>query len=328
VEPSTVVVGKRSVFLVLIVVLAAMAPPALARGKGKDHGKDEKPLPDLVVTKAELKSDPYGLDGRAGRPAWFSETKNKGHAKADESTTRTILQGTGPGSPDIELADTLIKELKRKRSQAGTSVQELTWNAQLGGYAMKVCADAEKKVKEEDEKNNCATATDKNGSRFFFISKPNWTGFFNGDGPSDVGDPNVTEMWDSQSAYYDFVEYKGAGVFSYALSAVVAYDSSGVQETRCTWQGYAFLDQAFSREGGGMTLDWGLEQYSITNTAAGFSYPINNGHEPMCEDNSTHKGPLNPVVLTTNGDRPLPFNTRKLQGVTNDGTNGYLWNFE
>lgn len=187
-------------------------------------------------------------------------TRNKGRRVAARSVTRYVLSKDKKlDRRDVRLRDRAVKRLKPRRSHATKALSvRVPTTTKPGAYWVLACADARKKVRESNERNNCRVAR----SRFTVVAAPRVPR--NGTLKVDVSARvDVAWRYHSGSAGFDTVEKedvrlegKGSGLLyvkdgkpqvlqwywsSATASGTEAYDAEGQTNTDCPWEASARL---------------------------------------------------------------------------------------
>jgi hypothetical protein len=145
----------------LAAVIRRAAPLALAVALGAPGGaQGAPPTADLTVTSVKAKSE-WAVAGSALRVT--DTVTNSGRAKARASQTgywlsRDRKQGRG----DIRLAGKRrVKALAPRKRSKGTARLRVPATLKLDAYHLLACADANRRVRERNERNNCRAAKQK-----------------------------------------------------------------------------------------------------------------------------------------------------------------------
>ncbi|WP_244930060.1 CARDB domain-containing protein [Nocardioides sp. W7] len=139
--------SSRLPVLVASVALAATLLPAGPAGAARPKA------PDLVVASASLPVRTVAPGATVRVPHTL---RNSGTAKARRSTTRVHLVA---GRAAVPVAGRAVGALKpRKRTRPATVAFRVPVTLATGSYAVRVCADGQRKVKERNERNNCRVA--------------------------------------------------------------------------------------------------------------------------------------------------------------------------
>jgi len=141
-------------------------------------------------------------------------TKNTGKAAAGRSVTAYYLEPlfAGPRADRYRLGSRTVSRLGDGEGDPGVASASVATNdLPLGAYALEICADDEKQVRERKDGKfaNCSIT-----GRRFYVVKDDWQGSIDGVGSS--GDIADLEQWQSQGvAHLSFGKYLGHGVFRY-----------------------------------------------------------------------------------------------------------------
>ena len=266
----------------LVVALITSMPAPVQAAK--------KPRPDLVIA-GKRKVDPTHRFYQSSLPVQFkAKTKNKGEARARASETMLRWESRGEdreGSGIATLDVPALKPGKGFRGGAGGSVRE---TLTPGVYNAVICADAADRVRESNERNNCAKAG------VIYVIAYEWKGRISGSAAIDIG---VSEGWSANDARFVFSKIHPEGWVSYRFQGSVRYTLSGTDPEGCTHGGsgtipLSLIDRpgAFDDEQGLWVdyrkgLYWGLEQ---DPTGTHFSYWVACG---AVADPDAIEGPLN-----------------------------------
>lgn len=227
---------------------------------------------DLVVRTVSVSP---GQTGPGGRVQIKDTTANKGRRAARRSVTRYVLsKDRRLDRRDVRLRDRVVPTLKPRRRHA-TKVQRVRvpTTTKPGTYWLLACADARKRVRESNERNNCRAAR----SRLRVAAAPTRPrdGVLKVDVSAQV---DVTWRYHSGSPGFDTVEKedvrlegKGSGQLyvkdgkpqfvqwywsSATASGTESYDAEGQTNDACPWKASARLSGSSSidvRPGGALT---------------------------------------------------------------------------
>ena len=125
--------------------LAFCASPAAASEQG----------PDLKISKLDVNGSPA-----AGQPLTAALTiRNAGRRRAQASATAVVLsRDARRSSDDRRLGTAKAKALAPRKAGKATLRLTVPAGTEPGPYRLIACADAAKRVKESNERNNCRTA--------------------------------------------------------------------------------------------------------------------------------------------------------------------------
>lgn len=139
----------------VIAALAAVGVSTLAAASAGPASAAPKRA-DLTTPKAAVTGASSVAPG--GRFAMTATVKNAGKAKAKASTAALVLSTDAKlDAKDARLGTASIAALKPKKTKAGLKLSGIVPMTLPGGrYSLLVCADANAKVKESNEKNNCS----------------------------------------------------------------------------------------------------------------------------------------------------------------------------
>ncbi len=151
---SAISIRLRAATSVGLAGLAALAAvPAIAQTPAPEGHSAAKRAPDLVVSALALPADAV-----AGRTIVVTETvRNKGRAAAPKSSVAYRLSlDKRLNAADPRLAATRrVKRLKPRKRSRGRVTLAIPAALPAAGYRLFACADAARKVRERNERNNC-----------------------------------------------------------------------------------------------------------------------------------------------------------------------------
>jgi CARDB len=300
-----------------LLAAAGLAPSAVA--------KDKQKRPDLEITRAVASGREWVSPGIVADLSFQDVTKNTGKAAAGPSVTAYYLHPlfAGPRPTRYRVKSRTVERLGPGDADPGvTSASVETNDLPLGAYALEICADADRKVKEESNDNNC-----KRTGKEFYVVKGSWQGSIDGVG-STAGMADV-EQWHSQGAELFLIEHEGKGVFRYGFSGTVGWTDFGVNIHACKWTGSGSkaLDQTNS--GPGIKLNYGAGKYkgTVAVDARFYTITISSDFQPPEICGGTTQGPLYTDFLTIPA-RDLSFNQNELKGRYVDRVFNATWKWD
>lgn len=303
-----------------LLTAAALAPSAAA--------KDKQKRPDLEITRAVARGTDWVFDGAQGVASFSFQdvTENTGKAGARPSVTAYYLDPRFGGlATRYRLESRRVSRLgPGDRDPGGARVTIDTSDLPLGAYALEICADDEKQVREEKDGKfaNC----DITGRRFYVV-KDDWQGSIEGVGSStDIAD---LEQWQSQGvAHLSLGKYLGHGVFRYDFAGTVEWITDGVNINSCRWSGSGSQAIDETNSAPGIRLKYGDGRYlgTVALNARFYTITISSEFNPEICSNTT-PGPAFLDFLTI-GPRDLSFNQNQLMGRFNDRVFDITWKWD
>ena len=141
----------RSVSIAVVLLAVVGAPPATAAAKKK--------RPDLTVTAVA----PAASTAGAGTGVSIRTTvRNSGKATAKKSVLRAVLASNARRRGARNLTGSrAVGKLKARKRSAGVATFTIPGGTPQGVYFLFACADADRKVRESKETNNCRAARTK-----------------------------------------------------------------------------------------------------------------------------------------------------------------------
>ena len=278
--------------------------------------------PDLVVSTAHVKGSDFAFRGAGSLDLRVDFTvKNKGGKAAKRSVAKVYLVH---GRDRYEIASPTVPAIGAHRLETVDAPAKRHNDFPVGGYAMRVCADANHALKESNEKNNCKSLKDE-FSRFYSVYRK-YQGTAAGNGPGHPFEPSVRESWDGQDIAFT-VQGAQKGVFTYGVANAgsVAYFLSGTTSTGCTHSGSGVLQLSGDSA---LTVDWRSENYTGFGKPSG-TYQTSN----TCDPDNPGTGPVNGFVFATDllaGPVSVPYGSQELAGTYTDpfdpaGPINYRW---
>jgi hypothetical protein len=316
-------------------VLAFGGLPALA-SKGK-----HKPKPDLYVRAAGFGGgEEHALRGEDNVLRFEAQTQNRGRGAAKPSKTEIVffpMQSDG-GAAGGKPIHAFSRNVPRIRGASRTKYysdfgeaksRPLTFNGNpLGTYRAVWCADAENKVKESNERNNCVVP----GGilQRLYLGKRRWTGTVTGTGAVGPAPTSAHEDWSSTGASLELERVGLGGVFYYYFNGTVSWAMQGGTDSNgCSYSGSGSDSIAGGPANQEFVIDYVDGAYSgILNSDLDDTYPIS----VQCPTSSDQfDGPYFVGFFNTAYDgqvRPLPYGTEVLTGSGYDFVDRATWTWE
>jgi hypothetical protein len=304
--------------LAALIGLTLAASPAVA--------KKAKPLehePDLVVTGAGLRGEPYAFRDEKGNITVEDVTKNTGSGRAGPSLTRVYLVH---GRKQWLLTERAVPALgpgKEDRDE-GSSRVFAPHEHPIGEYTLRICADAKNHVDESDELNNCKRMQ----PRHFFIAARAWVGSLGGIETAST----ITDRWQSTNAELLFDQYDGGGVFSYLFTGAVTWTISGTVANGCAISGMGTKSYDNDASIGALRVDYLNANYTGDFQETGgpfFQVTFSN-----CPDGATppppEAAPYEPDFWLPSpaSTVPLPFGSTALPGSPSQFGGTWTWDLQ
>jgi hypothetical protein len=318
----------------VLMVLALGAQPA-SGSEGK-----HKPRPDLYVRSAELLpiEEDHALRGEDNILKFDALTQNRGKGAAKPSKTEIVFIPNTDAPTSVKPIHAFSLDVPRIRgfspdkyySHSGTAKSPpLTFNDYpLGTYQAYWCADAENKVKESNERNNCVVPG--GVLQRLFLGKRRWTGTVTGTGPVGKAPTSAREDWSSGDAAL-VLERVSGGTFYYQFEGTVSWAMNGGSDANhCSYTGSGTDSIQPGPPNGELQMVYTDDYYGGTfysDTAD--TYPV----AVRCPTETIDElGPFYGLFLTTLDDgntRPLPFGTEVLADTEADvyGMGTWTWAF-
>jgi CARDB len=208
--------SARSVLLSIgIGLIASLGLLASTAHAAKAAGK-----PDLVVTKVRVEPDTFAFIGQRWESTIDFTVVNKGRGTARASDASIFIKGGGQ-SHRVQLSG--VQRLASGESGGALQGVRRRNDLEAGEWTIGVCADANNKVKESNERNNCT-----DGKPKFYSAYRTYKGFLLGERPGIS--EGAIEAWQTTSdTTYGPGQYVGRGLFIYKNTAAsaVRYQHSG-----------------------------------------------------------------------------------------------------
>jgi hypothetical protein len=300
---------SAAVLVALLTVILGTAP-ALAK----------KPKPNLTVTAAELKGNPYAFWREKGTITVEDITKNTGSARAGPTLTRVYLVH---GKHQWMLAQRPVPALGPGKEHRDESSSDpfAAHDYPIGAYTLRICADAKHQVNESSE-HNCKRISH---PRHFFVIARGWKGSLGG-----VETRSLTDRWQSPNAQFTFDQYEGGGIVSYLFSGAVTWTDSGTDAEGCTVSGTGTRTYNEDASIGALSVGYLNEAYSggLQDTSGPpFQATFSNCQHPP----PPQPGDYEPAfwLPTVSGKIPLPFGSTSLPGSPFQGSGAtWSWNLD
>lgn len=259
---STRVVTALSLTALLCAVV--LAAPAGGARKAKS---------DLVITSAAWKGKSYFIwnESQAGG-SFVAGTSNRGSGKAGRSMTAASFTRDGCGSDGGGSALAGIAKVPPLKAGKG-SIRSFPAKAslkfgELGSYYLAARADFYDHVDESHEGNNCNDPPNEHVD----VIPRRFAGTV--DGEFDWPTGTVKDEWTGTVTFvFDAADEPGKYVYSLEGGSI-KYTTSGTGDNGCTYSGGTTV-QLNSHTGlGGLTIDYGFNDYELIGTISSNQYSI------------------------------------------------------
>ncbi len=324
-------------WVVALLAVLACGVQAASASKGKHKRK-----PDLYVRGAGLlpTEEEHALRGEHNVLRFEAQTQNRGRGAAKPSKTEIVfvpMQSDGD-SADGKPIHAFSLDVPRIRGASSVKYYSdygeaksppLTLNGNpLGTYRAVWCADAENKIKESNERNNCVVP----GGilQRLYLGKRRWSGTVSGTGAVGQDPTSAHEDWSSTGASLELERVGLGGVFYYRFNGTVSWAMLGGTDSHgCSYSGSG-TDFIQGGPGNG--------EFQIDYVDGGYSGILYSDLEDtytvsiQCPTSSdSDLGPFFGMFLNTGYDgqvRPLPFGTEVLAGSGYDDVDRATWTWE
>jgi hypothetical protein len=319
--------------IVIVVAVLAFGVQEASASEGK-----RKPKPDLYVSGAEFLpvGEDWALRGEDNVLKFDAATQNRGKGAAKPSKTEIVFVPYTDGPTNVKPIRAFSLDVPRIRGASPTKYYSyfgtaksppLSFNGDpLGTYQAYWCADAENKVKESNERNNCVVPG--GDLQRLYLGKRHWVGTVSG--TVAVGDEptSASEDWSSTDAELEFERFDSLG-FHYLFNGTVSWATHGTDADHCSYSG---SDTEIIRSVPGqadIVLSYGEEEYGGTAySGLDYSYPVT----VQCPTETIQTSGPSGIVLSAFHDGnilPMPFGTEALAGnetVVQDRSR-FIWEF-
>ena len=331
---------RRYAWIGWVVTVAA----ALAFGAQPAAASKGKPKPDLYVRGAEFLpiGEDHALRGEDNVLRFEAQTQNRGKGAAKPSKTEIVfvpLDGPRVVKPihAFSLDVPRIRGYTHKYFSAFGEAKSppLTFSGEpLGTYQAFWCADAEDKVKESNERNNCVVPG--GDLQRLYLGKRHWTGTVSGTGQVGDAPTGAHEDWSSSSAELEFERVGSGGIFFYNFNGTVSWAMQGTDGDGCSYDGSGTDSIQGGPGNGDFQLDYVDDQYSgVLYSDLDDTFPVTiQCPTPSGTETTEDLGPFYGLFLDTRVDGqtlPLPFGTEVIAGSNTDNAHilrtTWTWEF-
>jgi hypothetical protein len=294
-----------------------------------------KQKPDLYVPSAEFLpvGEDHALRGEGNILKFNAETQNRGKGAAKRSKTEIVfVPYPAPGvSKPIHAFSLDVPKLhgatpyKYDSAFGVAKSPPLTFDGNpLGTYQAYWCADAENKIKESNERNNCVVPG--GDLQRLFLGKRRWTGTVSGSLPAGDEPTSAHEDWTSTNAELEF-ERVDANGFHYLFNGTVSWTIQGTDADHCVYNGSGQDTIQGGPGNGDIELAYTEEEYAGTiYSDLDYTYP----YTMQCPGETFDQEGPSGIILSAFKDEnpvPMPFGTEVLAGTQTD-VQGVTWSWE